>query len=188
MNTARDKVLPAVRPRAAPRPDVRTLVQAARAVIADRVRNGVATPAERLSAAVLDEMPDEGRPDAGSAGGSSAAFREAVDVGCDAYGVRARLIALALRLTRSRVGPLHERTAPPYRHLVAPRASLPARQLRAPHPVSVYPFMPSRQKAAASEYGVAPLLYASSCAVSPSDTLLDSPLRPHLGQYPAALL
>ena len=40
-------------------PEFRTLVRAARAVIAERVRCGVATPPERLAVAALDEMPDE---------------------------------------------------------------------------------------------------------------------------------
>ena len=38
-------------------PEFRNLVQA-RAVIAERTRSGVATPAERLAVAALDEMPD----------------------------------------------------------------------------------------------------------------------------------
>ena len=40
-------------------PEFTNLVQAARAVIAERTRRGVATPAERLAVAALDEMPDE---------------------------------------------------------------------------------------------------------------------------------
>ena len=39
-------------------PEFRTLVQAARAVIAERVHRGVATPPERLAITALDEMPD----------------------------------------------------------------------------------------------------------------------------------
>ena len=38
-------------------PEFRTLVLAARAVIAERVHRGVATPPERLAVAALDEMP-----------------------------------------------------------------------------------------------------------------------------------
>ena len=44
-------------------PEFRNLVRAARAVVAERVRRGVATPAERLAVAALDEMPDEEDPD-----------------------------------------------------------------------------------------------------------------------------
>ena len=40
-------------------PEFRTLVLAARAVLAERVHRGVATPPERLAVAALDEMPDE---------------------------------------------------------------------------------------------------------------------------------
>ena len=59
-------------------PEVRTRVQAARALIAERLRRGVATPAEHLAVIVLDEMPDEDDPDAGRAWAPSAAFRDAV--------------------------------------------------------------------------------------------------------------
>ena len=45
-------------------PEFRTRVQAARALIAERVRRGVATPTEQLAVAVLEEMPDEDDPDA----------------------------------------------------------------------------------------------------------------------------
>ena len=40
-------------------PEFRSLVQAARAVVAERVHRGVATPPERLAVAALGEMPDE---------------------------------------------------------------------------------------------------------------------------------
>ena len=43
-------------------PEFRTLVLAARAVIAERVHRGVATPPEQLAVAALDEMPDEEDP------------------------------------------------------------------------------------------------------------------------------
>ena len=59
-------------------PEFRTRVQAARALIAERVRRGVATPTEQLAVAVLEEMPDEDDPDAVRAWAPSAAFREAV--------------------------------------------------------------------------------------------------------------
>ena len=59
-------------------PEFRTLVRAARAVIAERVRRGAATPPERLAVAALDEMPDEEDPAAVRAWAPSAAFREAV--------------------------------------------------------------------------------------------------------------
>ena len=39
-------------------PEFHNLVRAARAVIAERVGRGIATPAERLAVAALDEMPD----------------------------------------------------------------------------------------------------------------------------------
>ena len=53
------------RPRpASPRTEFRNLVRAARAVIAERVGRGIATPAEHLTVAALDEMPDEDDPDA----------------------------------------------------------------------------------------------------------------------------
>lgn len=45
-------------------PEFRNPVRTARAVIAERVRRGIATPAERLVIAALDEMPDEEHPDA----------------------------------------------------------------------------------------------------------------------------
>ena len=57
-------------------PEFRNLVRAARAVIAERVGRGIATPAERLAVAALDEMPDEDDDDAVRA--PSAAFRDAV--------------------------------------------------------------------------------------------------------------
>ena len=53
-------------------------MKAARALIAERVRRGVATPAEHLAVVVIDEMPDEDDPDAVRAWAPSAAFREAV--------------------------------------------------------------------------------------------------------------
>ena len=59
-------------------PEFRTRVQAARALIAERVRRGVATPAEQLAVAVLAEMPVEDDPDAVRAWTPSATFREAV--------------------------------------------------------------------------------------------------------------
>ena len=59
-------------------PEFRTLVLAARAVIAERVHRGVATPPERLAVAALDEMPDEDDPAAVRAWAPSAAFRDAV--------------------------------------------------------------------------------------------------------------
>ena len=40
-------------------PEFRSLVRATRAVIAERVHRGVASPPERLAVAALDEMPDE---------------------------------------------------------------------------------------------------------------------------------
>ena len=43
-------------------PSSRPLALAARAVIAERVRRGIATPDERLVVAALDEMPDENDP------------------------------------------------------------------------------------------------------------------------------
>ena len=59
-------------------PEFRNLVRAARAVIAERVGRGIATPAERLAVAALDEMPDEDDDDAVRAWAPSAAFRDAV--------------------------------------------------------------------------------------------------------------
>ena len=59
-------------------PEFRTLVRTARAVIAERVRRGIATPPERLAVAALDEMPDEDDPAAVRAWAPSAAFRDAV--------------------------------------------------------------------------------------------------------------
>ena len=59
-------------------PEFRNLVRAARAVIAERVGRGIATPAERLTVAALDEMPDEDDPHAVRAWAPSAAFRDAV--------------------------------------------------------------------------------------------------------------
>ena len=59
-------------------PEFQTLALAARAVIAERVRRGIATPDERLVVAALDEMPDENDPAAGRAWAPSAAFRDAV--------------------------------------------------------------------------------------------------------------
>jgi hypothetical protein len=58
-------------------PEFRTLVRTARAVIAERVRRGIATPPERLAVAALDEMPDEDDPAAVRAWAPSAAFRDA---------------------------------------------------------------------------------------------------------------
>ena len=40
-------------------PEFRSLVQAARAVVAERGHRGVATPPERLAVAALGEMPDD---------------------------------------------------------------------------------------------------------------------------------
>ena len=59
-------------------PEFRNLVRAARAGIAGRVGRGIATPAERLAGAALDEMPDEDDDDAVRAWAPSAAFRDAV--------------------------------------------------------------------------------------------------------------
>ena len=59
-------------------PEFRARVRAARALIAERVRRGVATPAEQLAVVVLEEMPDEDDPAAVSAWMPSAAFRDAV--------------------------------------------------------------------------------------------------------------
>ena len=59
-------------------PEFRNLVRVARAVIAGRVGRGIATPAERLAVAALDEMPDEDDDDAVRAWAPSAAFRDAV--------------------------------------------------------------------------------------------------------------
>ena len=59
-------------------PEFRNLVRAARAVIAERVGRGIATPAECLTVAAIDEMPDEDDPDAVRAWAPSAAFRDAV--------------------------------------------------------------------------------------------------------------
>ena len=59
-------------------PEFRTLVLAARAVIAERVHRGVTTPPERLAVAALDEMPAEDDPAAVRAWAPSAAFRDAV--------------------------------------------------------------------------------------------------------------
>ena len=59
-------------------PEFQTLALAARAVIAERVRRGIATPDERLVVAVLNEMPDENDPAAVRAWAPSAAFRDAV--------------------------------------------------------------------------------------------------------------
>ena len=59
-------------------PEFRSRVQAARTLIAERVRHGVATPVEHLTVAVLDEMPDEDDLDAVRAWTPSAAFRDAV--------------------------------------------------------------------------------------------------------------
>ena len=59
-------------------PEFRKLVRAARAVIAERVRRGIATPAERLAVVALDEMPDEDDAAAVRAWVPSAAFRDAV--------------------------------------------------------------------------------------------------------------
>ena len=54
-------------------PEFRTLVRAARAVLAERVHRGVATPPDRLAVAALDEMPDEEDPAAMRAWAPSAA-------------------------------------------------------------------------------------------------------------------
>ena len=43
-------------------PEFRSLVRATRAVIAERVHRGGASPPERLAVAALDEMPDEDDP------------------------------------------------------------------------------------------------------------------------------
>ena len=59
-------------------PEFRTLVLAARAVIAERVHRGVATPPERLVVAAVDEMPDEDDPAEVRAWAPPAAFRDAV--------------------------------------------------------------------------------------------------------------
>ena len=59
-------------------PEFRNLVRAARAVIAERVGRGIATPDERLAVAALDEMPDEDDDAAVRAWAPSAAFRDAV--------------------------------------------------------------------------------------------------------------
>ena len=59
-------------------PEFRNLVRAARAVIAERVGRGIATSAERLAVAALDEMPDEDDDAAVRARAPSAAFRDAV--------------------------------------------------------------------------------------------------------------
>ncbi len=59
-------------------PEFRSLVRATRAVIAERVHRGVASPPERLAVAALDEMPDEDDPAAMRAWAPSAAFRDAV--------------------------------------------------------------------------------------------------------------
>ncbi len=54
------------------------LLRAARAVITERVRQGVATPPERLVVTALDEMPLEEDPAAVRAWAPSSAFRDAV--------------------------------------------------------------------------------------------------------------
>ena len=59
-------------------PEFRSLVRATRAVVAERVHRGVASPPERLAVAALDEMPDEDDPAAVRAWAPSAAFRDAV--------------------------------------------------------------------------------------------------------------
>ena len=59
-------------------PEFRTLVLAARAVIAERVHRGGATPPERLAVAALDEIPAADDPAAVRAWASAAAFRDAV--------------------------------------------------------------------------------------------------------------
>lgn len=59
-------------------PEHRTVVGAARAVVTERVRQGGATAAERLTVAALEEMPDEEDPAAVRAWVPSAAFRDAV--------------------------------------------------------------------------------------------------------------
>ncbi len=55
-----------------------TVMGAARALITERVRQGVATPAEGLAAAALAEMPDEDDPAAVRTWAPSATFRNAV--------------------------------------------------------------------------------------------------------------
>ena len=55
-----------------------TPARAARAIITERVRRGVATPSERLTVVVLDEMRVEEDPAAVTAWVPSAAFRDAV--------------------------------------------------------------------------------------------------------------
>ena len=47
-------------------PEFRSLVRATRAVVAERVHRGVASPPERLAIAALDEMPDEDEPRRGA--------------------------------------------------------------------------------------------------------------------------
>ena len=59
-------------------PEFRSLVRATRAVVAERVHCGVASPPERLAVAALDEMPDEDDPAAVRAWAPSTAFRDAV--------------------------------------------------------------------------------------------------------------
>ena len=59
-------------------PEFQTRVRAARAVIAERVGRGIATSAERLAVAALDEIPDEDDDAAVRARAPSAAFRDAV--------------------------------------------------------------------------------------------------------------
>ena len=59
-------------------PEFRSLVRATRAVIAERVHRGVASPPERLAVAALDEMPNEDDPPAARAWVPSGAFRDAV--------------------------------------------------------------------------------------------------------------
>ena len=59
-------------------PEFQTRGRAARAVIAERVGRGIATSAERLAVAALDEMPDEDDDAAVRAWAPSAAFRDAV--------------------------------------------------------------------------------------------------------------
>ena len=59
-------------------PEFRSLVRATRAVVAERVHRGVASPPERLAVAARDEMPDEDDPAAVRAWAPSAAFRDAV--------------------------------------------------------------------------------------------------------------
>ena len=99
-------------------PEFRTRVQAARALIAERVRRGVATPAEHLAVAVLDEMPDEDDPDAVRAWAPSTTFREAV-----------RSAALAtLALYVGIVETLAERSRPRQRRDDALTGALPQRE------------------------------------------------------------